>query len=384
MQVFNAFFRIVKKNIPALCIYVVIFLGLSLMFSGNGQATDEAMFKEASLNVAVINRDQSELGNAVKDYVGDVHKLIEIEDNKESIQDEIFFRMVEYVLIIPEGFQEDFLSGKDAHIENVKIPGSATGYFVDSQVEKYLKILDVYLASGYTMEEGITHVREDLNQQAQVSFGVDGDKDVRPAISYYFRFLPYIFTAMLIAGLGPILLVFNKKEIRQRNMCSALPLRSQNNQIVLGVSVFSFGCWLFFMVWSMIYYRNEFFTPNVAIAMLNSLVSLLVAISIAFITGAIAKSSVALSIASNAVSLGMSFLGGIFVPQEIMGENILVAARFIPTYWYTKVNDALYSLTIFDWEHMKDIYIALGIQLGFALAIFAIGLLVRKNRQLAD
>ena len=92
----------------------------------------------------------------------------------------------------------------------------------------------------------------------------------------------------------------------------------------------------------------------------------------------------ALSIASNAVSLGMSFLGGIFVPQEIMGENILIAARFIPTYWYTKVNDALYSLTIFDWEHMKDIYIALGIQLGFALAIFAIGLLVRKNRQLAD
>ena len=128
MQVFNAFFRIVKKNIPALCIYVVIFLGLSLMFSGNGQATDEAMFKEASLNVAVINRDQSELGNAVKDYVGDVHKLIEIEDNKESIQDEIFFRMVEYVLIIPEGFQEDFLSGKDAHIENVKIPGSAMNF----------------------------------------------------------------------------------------------------------------------------------------------------------------------------------------------------------------------------------------------------------------
>lgn len=384
MQVFKAFYRIVKKNIPSLMIYLVIFLAISLLFTGNGQATDKEMFNDVVLNVAVLNRDKSELGTAVESFIADTYQLAKIEDENEVIQDELFFRTVDYVLIIPEGFEKDFLSDHPVSLENIKIPGSATGYYVDSQVEKYLKMMKIYLSSGYTIKESVGHVEEDLKHTTEVSFAEEEDKIEMPALFYYFRYLPYIFIALLISGLGPILIVFNKTEIRRRNMCSAMHIRSQNNQIVLGIATFSLGCWFLFIIWAVIFFRNGFFTVNVALALLNTIVFLLVALSIAFVTGSAAKSSAALNVVPNAVGLGLCFLGGIFVPQDIMGENILVVARFVPTYWYTKVNDTLSTLLNFDWEHMKDIYLGMGIQLGFAAAIFTIGLVVRKNRQLAD
>lgn len=44
------------------------------------------------------------------------------------------------------------------------------------------------------------------------------------------------------------------------------------------------------------------------------------------------KSRGAMSAAANVFALGTSFLSGVFVPQELLGSNVLTIASFTPTY----------------------------------------------------
>lgn len=37
---------------------------------------------------------------------------------------------------------------------------------------------------------------------------------------------------------------------------------------------------------------------------------------------------------SNVIALGMSFLSGVFVPIEFLGDGIIKIAHFLPAYWY--------------------------------------------------
>ena len=80
------------------------------------------------------------------------------------------------------------------------------------------------------------------------------------------------------------------------------------------------------------------------------------------------------------VGLGMSFLGGVFVPQNMLSDQILAVSRFLPTYWYTRINNMLagFSNESFSfaayWQYI-------GIELLFAATVFVLALLASKYRK---
>ena len=46
------------------------------------------------------------------------------------------------------------------------------------------------------------------------------------------------------------------------------------------------------------------------------------------------KKAETVSMVSNVIALGMSFLSGVFVPIEFLGDGIIKVAHFLPAYWY--------------------------------------------------
>lgn len=84
---------------------------------------------------------------------------------------------------------------------------------------------------------------------------------------------------------------------------------------------------------------------------------------------------------SNIVGLGSSFMGGAFVPQSVITDNILIIAQFLPTYWYVKLNDALTSASTLDTDLWQSAGLTYGILLLFAIAFFCIALVIMKHRQ---
>ena len=108
--------------------------------------------------------------------------------------------------------------------------------------------------------------------------------------------------------------------------------------------------------------------------MLNSLTLLLVGLALSFLLGTFITKEDILTALVNVVTLGMSFLCGVFVPLDIMGKGVKTVAHFLPVYWYEISNTAVLTQA-----QRQLLYRNYGIQLLFAAAIFCIALVVSKR-----
>lgn len=113
---------------------------------------------------------------------------------------------------------------------------------------------------------------------------------------------------------------------------------------------------------------------------LNSLAFLMVAMSVAYLAGTLAGGMAALNGLNNVISLGMCFLGGILVPIEMLNEKVENVSRFLPTYWYAKINGILGDYADISRELMQTVRNGLLIQVLFALACLCVTMAVNKAR----
>jgi len=72
------------------------------------------------------------------------------------------------------------------------------------------------------------------------------------------------------------------------------------------------------------------------------------------------------------------------VPQAIMSKAVLSVARFLPSYWFVRANDTITELSKFTTDSLRPIYGSILIQLGFAVALFSVTLLLSKERRLSQ
>lgn len=381
MQVYKTFFKIIHKNKVSLIIYFVLFLTLTMLLSSSGKENSTLTFSQNKLSIAVIDRDNTELSKGLSDYLGTIHKLVDIEDDKTAMQDNLYYRNVTYILIIPEGFEQNILDGTmEDIVENVKVPNSYNGTFVDQQVNQYLKVLNTYLQSGSSPTEALSLTSKIGSENTTVTFLNHDTKTVKKSIFYYFQYLPYIFICVMLDGLGPILLVYNKKELSDRMEASSLSLKAKNFQIILGCITFLLVTWLLFMLPASIIYSESFFSEIGFYLITNSLIFAIVCIGITLIASLLVKTSNVLNMVGNTVGLGMSFLCGIFVPREIMDPNVINISKLLPGYWYIDVENVLYDFTGSQ-EQLTRIFLCYGVQILFALALISMALLITKLKR---
>ncbi len=103
-------------------------------------------------------------------------------------------------------------------------------------------------------------------------------------------------------------------------------------------------------------------------------------LSLSFLATLIIKNKNAQSGVSNVLSLGLCFISGVFVPQSLLSSGVLTIASFMPTYWFIKANNEIGLLTNFTIENLSSILTAMLIQIGFAVALVSIALVIIKKR----
>jgi ABC-2 type transport system permease protein len=103
----------------------------------------------------------------------------------------------------------------------------------------------------------------------------------------------------------------------------------------------------------------------------------LISAAIAVLISSFNPSENVVSMITQCVGLGMCFLCGVFVPQSMLSEGVLKAARFLPAYWYEKANDILSGAQS---GTMDDVWMSILIEVGFLVAIALITVLVSKQK----
>ncbi len=384
MQAFNSYLKILKKNIGGVIIYLIIFMIVTILFSNFGGDTVENNFSMKKLNIAVIDRDNTQLSKGFKDYLGTIHNIVDVKDDVESLQDNLYYRNVSYILYISKGYEDKLSNGNlDNLVENVKVPNSFEGIFADQQVDQYFKTISSYLKSGYEPEKALTLTKGSLEKAIDVTVvdtGVATIEQQADKMFFFFQYLAYVLICVSMVGLGPILLTFSKPDLKKRIDVSALSLKSKNRQLITFSFFFTIAIWFAFILLAFVMNGTKIFSTAGLLCMLNSFIFSLICLSITYLVSLLIKSKNAISIISNVLGLGMSFLCGIFVPQSVMSEKVLSISRILPGYWYMDAHNILVN---YDGSasQVSRILADFGILFGFAVVILAVSLVVSKVKQ---
>ena len=396
MQTYKNFLRLAYKSAPSMMIYFVIFAVIAIISTSESKENQELIYQDEEIKFTVFNRDESKTGEAIRECLSKKNNYVEIEDNEEAIKFALYYRDIYYAVVIPEGFEEAIKNGEAMELMNYKVPDSAMGYYMDMTVESFVKTLKGYIVAGYSIEEANAKTIEtlsntvdvkllaDMEDSSNLSSPISGDIDDKPAIYFFYQYVPYIFLAIMISVIGPIMITFGKTDIRKRIAVSSQSFKSYSAQMFLGVVTFGLILLALFNILALILYGENITFAGITSYVIITLCLMAVSMAITYLGGNLFSKTATISAFSNVVSLGFSFIGGIFVPLEFLGDTMINVAKFTPTYWYVRANDTVLGVKTFADINLGELALTCGVQLLFALAFFSVGLVVSRYKREAD
>lgn len=382
MKIFNAFMKVLLKRLNSSLIYVVIFI--SIGFAMTKSSSSEKEYENVRLNISVTDLDDTAASREVIEFIKKGSDLVDIGSSREEQTDALYYQKADVILTIEKGFSDRLKSGETEELfKEYSVPGTYSTELFDSQLNRYINMINVYISSGETVETASLKASSALSAEVETIMYNDNNSEnntLSKPIYFFFKYLAYIFTAVLTTGLCPIILAMNKKKIRMRVNCSSITTNNQLLQTTLGTLVFVAGLFLVIMTAAAILYKSELFSSHGLLAMLNAIVLIIVTMTICLLISVLAPTEKSISMISNVISLGMSFLCGVFVPQNLLGNSAANLGKLLPAFWYVKATNIIGEKEgeVFS---SGSFFNCLAVQLAFAAAIFAVSLVIAKNKR---
>lgn len=380
MTVFKCYMKILRQNIGLVIMYLAIFFSVAIVMQFAAGKSEDSLFETASIDLGVVNEDGGTLAQGLVDYLSGIHHVVLMDNDPEQLQENLFYRNVEYILQIPADFYETCMVNGES-LKVTKVPGSYSSFYVDQQISSYLNTIQTYLAAGFSQEKAIQAVKEETHEPVTKLTFDSGTSDTSP-YTYYFRYIPYLFLGALCYTMGYILMAFKKGDIQKRMEASAISVRRQSVEGLLATGMIGVVLWLIGFLGVTFMYGSRFWQSGLCVYyILNTFTMLIVALSLSYLIGMFITNSNLLSGVANLVSLAMCFLCGVFVPMDVMDKSVLKFAQFLPVYWYEQVNEILSRHHTLSPELLGQVLIGIGIQLLFATAFISLILVVSRYRK---
>lgn len=383
MTVFKTFLKVLNKCKVPIIMYTVFLIG----FAGfNMQTSDSSInFVESKPNVLIINEDE-EMG-ITKDlmkYIQKNSQIVEIQkDNKEAVEDALFYRDVNYIIYIPKQYRQDFLEGKNPQIQ-IKSTGDYQASYAEMLLKRYLKVANTYQQSIKEEDRLIEKINETLSKQTQVEMTSKLDANQLSKATFYYNFANYSILAGCVYVICLILSSFKQENIQKRTMISSMNYKTYNRKLLLANSLFAIILWAFYVALSFILIGDVMFTIHGGIMIINSFIFTICTLTIAILIGNLVSNKNAVNGIVNVVALGSSFLCGAFVPMEWLPDSVLGIAHILPSYYYIKTNEIVKTIEVWNLETIKPIlFNSIMIIIFSSLFIIITNIVSRKKRKIA-
>ncbi|MEY8561991.1 ABC transporter permease [Eggerthellaceae bacterium 3-80] len=393
MQVFKCTLKIIARNKVFPLIYIVglSFMGLfmSWSFDFEGQSSE---FESTKANYAVIDRDQSQLSLGIIDSLESCGQRIDVADNTLAMQDAVAKGEIDYLLIIPSGYEQSF---EDAVVSNEPLPrmdmvfsfSSLEGRFVDEQVQNYLGIMQTLMLAypDAALSQLTVDAQDALTDSAHVTY-IESTSTLSAIdrFTFFLQWSTYSLFAGIVVCVGMLCTTFARVDVRRRNLVSSLSFAAYSAQLMLSCFVFVLMTWVWTFALAIIAFptaAQQIGVLGLVWCALSVLTFCLVPLAVGYLLGQIGATDIICNAVGNIVGMVLSFLGGAWVPLDLMAPEITAIAHWFPCYWY---NDACllsaHLSTGTDATGVVSIVGDLGVLLLFAAALFGVALLIGRLR----
>lgn len=371
--------------------YLIVYVGfLSLMglfvTSGVYPPASEG-YEQAEVPFAVIDRDDSELSRSVTAFLAERGPSVEVADEVRACQDAVATGEVDYLLIVPAGFQEDYLAaargdGPAPALDVVFSFESMAAMLVDTQVNQYLGLVR---AAAILQPEAAP---SDLVAQAEAAneheaaveeVPVPGAATGSEAFLFYLMWSAYPLTVAVVVSVGILMGAFNRTDVRRRVIVAP------TSSVRLGLQKLAAGLVVALTVWTVImgiglvafgYSAAALPTGTLARALGVELAFMLIPLALAFLLGQLGCGENASNTVGNITGMLLTFLGGTWISLDLMPEAVRAVATFTPVYWLGEgLNAAVGAEGV-----AVGVMPAVGVLVLFAAAIFVVALVAGRLR----
>ena len=378
MTNYKTFLRIIQKNLGIIIMYTVILVGFSLgnVMSG-GSPTN---FTASKPDVTIYDEDKSPVSKGLVEYFEENAKVIEIKNEGDNLNDALYYNGIDYVIYLEKGFGEKIANGEDFKII-VNSEGNYDAFLSEAILNRYTKIAKNY--AGNSEEDIAERTKAVLEYETDVELNSNLNTKGLSNAELYFNFLNYSILAGLVFAVAYATIGFRRKMVKKRITASATSYRKINADLLVCSFGLSLVLWVVYVTLGIILVGADvIFTTNGLLFVLNSLVLTIFAVVFAlFLTNLVEKTG-ALNAVVNIVSLGSSFICGVFMPTKWMPEFVVGLARTIPSFYYIDNNRIIAGLDKYDFEHLWPMYQNMLIVLGVTVALIILNsVITRKKRK---
>lgn len=358
--------------------YLGIFFSIAIAMSLQGK-NSEKTYENQKISFCVFDKDQSEISKGLTDYLKKENEWVEVKDEEETIQEKMYNRNLTCVVRIPEAFGKN-LEHETKQITVKTIPGTMYGTIMEQSIQGFVSLLQGYLAGGMETSEALLKTMQSVEKKPEVEMTSKTGGVTHHSEYYLFAYVPYLFLAIFISTLTPIIMIFRKKEIAERMACSAYPKRKVYRELYLAFVIAGTVIAALHLAIVCILEKEACFTFKGGLYAINEIMFLFVTLSLVFLISQLATKTESINMISNVVSLAMSFLCGIFVPLSFLGDGVKTAAHFLPAYWYILAAEQIDAGV--TKENCANVWMYCGIQILFAIVLLTTALVVKEKKQI--
>lgn len=388
MSTFKTYLRILSAHKVYIVIYLVLISSVGIIMGlGSTSATDE--FRPTSVNVAVIDRDGSELSQALAAHVKDGNNAFEVADEKRAIQDAIARDTVSYLLVIPAGWGAGLLdaaaSGTDApDLETYVSYQSARGRLLDLEVTSYANALYGNAATlGGSATDIVGTTDSAWEKSADVSIIKQQTPPLPSSISVAAEFSAYPIFASVSVCIAVLMAEINKAPVKMRRLASPEPSRTRSLALFAACAVIALIAWAWnFGLQAAILGRNALATSPVQMAIVGAalLAYSLVSAAAGFLVGQLGCSENASNAIANIFGMLFSFLGGGWTGLSLLPDSIIAIAHFTPSYWSALAIEGACAMSEVTTAAIAPLLGDIAICALFGLALLLVGMVQGRTR----
>ena len=333
-------------------------------------------FTETRLNVGIIDKQNSQLSQGLKKYIESKNNIVNIKEDESYIKEQIFLEVVDAVIIIPETFDEKVIKKEEALIVYTD-DRKPQAIQIQNQINKYIAFANITYEEGqFKLEDVDSALRESVNVELVSKQAASKADSISEWFRYYFNFTGYVILAVYIAAIGLVMSDFTDSNIEMRRRLSSKTFLQFNKKIYLGQLTIAAFITFIFIMGSIILMGKYASQVQFGKYIVNLIVFSISALCLTFLINNITRNKHVTSALSTILSIGTSFISGVMVPQELLGDKVVLVAKFFPTYYFIRANNRTIN-------SLLDIKAELFMQLLFAVAFILLGLIFSKKTQRA-
>ena len=397
MNIVKNALRIAARHPIYLTAYLAILTVMGVLL-GQLVASDSASsdgYEPARANVAVIDRDGSQVSRAFKAWAGERFDVVEVAGSQD-VQDALARSSVDCVFVLSHGLGDRLLAAARAgadlpELEVTYGTNVQRGVLAAQEASSWVSLAG--RAAALEPDADAAHVAElagaAAGERATVKTAEAAEADARAGATgamAYFKFAAYPIMSAVTVTLGLVLSAFSEGEVARRSAVGPVSAPRRDAALLLASLVLTILVWLVSSAAGLIVFAGELSSiPGVQLAALLGvqLVVSLTPLALAFLFSSLGLREQGLNAAGNIGGMVLTFLGGAWVPLELMGDAVRTVAKFVPTYWSCDAIGLLLGGGTLSAGQWLQVATDAGIAVLFAAAVASIALALAHARKTA-